>query len=406
MSETAGSRAAHCRRTEGSACQIKPRLLDGSQLAPFVLFHHLLSAGPFAQMAIEPLLGTRAQRMFVGSIIVQGIVVLVMVGLVFGFVDEYVTFNTPRYKTLPCYLALFALAEVFELMMAFDALRLRNIIQLIGIMIFHAGLVVMAALQIHQTRDALLNPATCAADPKSYVQCSGSGTLINKVQPFLIVVPIVLAAAWVLIAFWIRELYSEFGWAIFHVVGANPKAKTQYQFYQVMICLLKFDFFAFTGVTMQLLIVVLNTHSAEFGVTIAAIPCVLLALAFCGYALQREIKWMMTVSLALMLAAMGYFLYKLVRFYQPYIDRPNPYQTVRATLTVFTIAAFLLLFATFAIGLRCFADFDKGLVEAKSHDVTNNNYLSGMPSPGRGNMSERQSSYMGGAPVQPRISIE
>ncbi|KAF7966119.1 hypothetical protein HWV62_39982 [Athelia sp. TMB] len=397
-------------------------------------------------MAVEPLLGTRAQRFFIGSIIVQGIIVLSDTELVWFAlkVDEYVTFNTSRYKTLPCYLALFALAEVFELIMAFDALRLRNIIQLVGIMIFHLSLIVMSALQIHQTRDALLDPKGCDDSTKPYVQCSGPGTLINKVQPFLIVVPIVLAAAWVLIAFWIRELYAEFGWAIFHVVGANPKAKSglydmpflsrtltqavhlaQYQFYQVMICLLKFDFFAFTGVTMQLLIVVLNKNSAEFGVTIAAIPCVLFALAFCGYALQREIKWLMTVSLVLMLAAMGYFVYKLVRFYEPYTGRENPYETVRATLTVFTIAAFLLVFATFAIGLRCFADFDKGLVEAKTHseilfhpyhqailisfcppDVTNQNYLSGMPSPGRGNMAERQSSYMNGAPLAPRISIE
>jgi hypothetical protein len=61
-----------------------------------------------------------------------------------------------------------------------------------------------------------------------------------------------------------------YSWAIFRVVGANPKLKSMsiafftnewcsssgclsamYQFYQVMICLLKFDFFAFTGVTMQ-----------------------------------------------------------------------------------------------------------------------------------------------------------
>lgn len=31
------------------------------------------------------------------------------------------------------------------------------------------------------------------------------------------------------------------------------------------------------------------------------------------------------------------------------------------------IVAFLLLFATFAIGLRCFADFDKGLLSSKLH---------------------------------------
>lgn len=82
-----------------------------------------------------------------------------------------------------------------------------------------------------------------------------------------------------------------------------------YQWYQIMLCLLKFDFFFFVGVTMQvcflrplffvamvskmaqLLIIVLAKNTAEFGVTIAAIPVVLVLLALCGVAVQREIKW-------------------------------------------------------------------------------------------------------------------
>ena len=88
-------------------------------------------------------------------------------------------------------------------------------------------------------------------------------------------------------------------------------AIAMYQWYQIMICLLKFDFFFFTGVTMQvwlinsiqpginahihisqqLLIIVLSTNSAEFGITIAAIPVVLTLLALCGVAVKREIKW-------------------------------------------------------------------------------------------------------------------
>lgn len=84
-----------------------------------------------------------------------------------------------------------------------------------------------------------------------------------------------------------------------------------YQFYQIFICLLKFDFFCFVGITMQvyttflfifiplgllmicrqLLIVVLSTNSTEFVVTIAAIPVVLSLIAGCGYAVQNEIKW-------------------------------------------------------------------------------------------------------------------
>ncbi|KXN82100.1 UPF0658 Golgi apparatus membrane protein C23H3.04 [Leucoagaricus sp. SymC.cos] len=350
-------------------------------------------------MAVEPLLATRAQRAFILTI--QAIVVLVMVAITFGMVrgEIEVDFTLPRYRTLSCYLALFALAEIFELLMAFDALRLRNIIQLIGILAFHLAMMVFAALQVHQTRTALVQVQDCDNSMGKTI-CAGPGSLWQRVQPFLIVAPCVIAASWLFMLFWIKKLYAEFGWAIFHVVGANPKMKTMYQYYQIMICLLKFDFFCFTGVTMQLLIVVLSKNTAEFGVTIAAIPVVLILLSLCGFAVQREIKSIMTLSLALMLAAQGY-LYKLVRFYQP--DSRDQYLTTRATLTVFTIVAFILLFATFAVGLRCFSDFDQGLRISKTQSVSTRPKYSQKPS--NANMSEYQPGYQG-VPLGPRISIE
>ena len=42
---------------------------------------------------------------------------------------------------------------------------------------------------------------------------------------------------------------------------------------------------------LQLLTVVLGKDSAEFGLTIAAIPVVLILLAGCTYAVKEEIKW-------------------------------------------------------------------------------------------------------------------
>jgi len=352
-------------------------------------------------MAVEPLLSTRAQRAFILTITLQAIVVLVMVGITFRKVDIQVELSRDGYKTLPCYLALFALAEIFEFVMAIDALRMRNIIQLVGLLGFHLALIVFAALQVEQTRSALVQDLGCDAST-SYVRCGGSGTLWRSVQPFLIVAPCIIGGSWLLMIFLIWKLYYEFGWAIFHIVGANPKMKTMYQWYQIMICLLKFDFFAFTGVTMQLLIVVLQRDSAEYGVTIAAIPIVLVLLVVCGIAVQREIKWLMSVSLVLMLAAMSYFLYKLVRFYQPASEQQ--YLSTRATLTVFTIVAFLLLFATFAVGLRCFADFDRGLEASKV------NSLPTRPKYGRGASSadkpQGNTSYSAGVPMGPRISIE
>ncbi|CAA7271713.1 unnamed protein product [Cyclocybe aegerita] len=357
------------------------------------------SPSPFlsAPMAREPLLATRAQRAFIATVTIQAVVVLVLVGVTFRLVDEHVPLRQTRYKTLPCYLALYALAELFELFMAFDALRLRNVIQLVGLLIFHAALMVSAALQVHQTKSALVSLGDDCT--YNYVNCGGPGTLWRKIQPLLITAPCVIAASWFLMLFLIKQLYGEFGWAIFHVVGANPKMKTMYQYYQIMICLLKFDFFFFAAVTMQLLILVLQRNEAEFGVTIAAIPVVLLLLIFCGIAVQREIKSVMTLSLVLMLAAQSYFLYKLVRFYQP--SSSEQYETTRATLTVFTIIAFLLLLATFAVGLRCFSDFDRGLQTSKVHSVP----IRPSASTKNSGMSQKESSQPG-VPLGPRISIE
>ncbi|KAH7889710.1 hypothetical protein F5I97DRAFT_1996550 [Phlebopus sp. FC_14] len=355
-------------------------------------------------MAVEPLLGTRAQVAFISTIAVQALIVIAMVGTTFGIVHAQLgdNFDQGGYKTLPCYLAMFILAEIFELSMGYDALRSRNIIQLMGIIIFHGALIVFSALQVHETKVALV-----PCDTTLIPACNGSPSYLwNKVEPFLIVAPCVISGSWLVLMFYIRQLYGEFGWVIFHVVGANPKLKSMYQYYQILICLLKFDFFCFVGVTMQLLIVVLAASSAEFGVTIAAIPVVLLLLAGCKYAVQREIKWLMTCSLMLMVAAMSYFrkfIYKLVRFYEP--SSEGQYVTTRATLTVFTIVAFLLLFASFLVGIKCFYDFGKGLLDSKTHGINNPQYLSSPKTPGA--MAERQSSYFtGGAPLHPQISIE
>lgn len=347
-------------------------------------------------MVVEPFLGTRAQRFFIGTICIQAIAVLAIISIVFHLVDQHVDLSSSNYRTIPCYLALFVLAEIFELLMAFDALRLRNVIQLVGILLFHAALIFFAAVQIHETKTALVQLPNCDVTT-SYVDCGGRGTLYKKVEHLLIAVPATIAVAWVILIFFVRALYFEFGWAIFRVVGANPAMKTMYQFYQVLICLLKFDFFAFTGVTIQLLILVLSKNSAEFGLTIAAIPVVLVLLIGCGFAVQREIPPLMVFSLFLMLASETYFVYKLVRFYQP--SSEGEYVTTRATLTLFTIVSILLLLTTFGFGLKCFADFGKGLYDSKNSDTLLRKKKIPIPDGEKPDDSR-------GYPLEPRLSIE
>lgn len=121
-------------------------------------------------------------------------------------------------------------------------------------------------------------------------------------------------------------------------------------------------------VTLKLLIIVLQKNSAEFGLTIAAVPIVLFLLAMCGFAVRREIKWSgysfcyyhprLTTKQAhdyifgryvgrgdlfqyvffqasqCDLKIQQFIVYKLVRMYQP--GSEAQYVTTRATLTTFS----------------------------------------------------------------------
>ncbi|KZV93388.1 hypothetical protein EXIGLDRAFT_768159 [Exidia glandulosa HHB12029] len=350
-------------------------------------------------MAGEKFLGSNAQRIFLATVLIQAGVVLAMVGTAFGLVEgSNVDIDTPKYKTLPCYLALFALAEVFELVIAVDALRLRNSLQLLAILEFHTALVVFSALQIGQTKSALVSKP----DADCYDVCGGPHSLWASVQKLLIVVPVALGVSLIGMILTVRALYAEFGWAVFHAIGADPRMRTMYRYYQIMICLLKFDFFCFTGVTMQLLILVLSRNSAEFALTILAIPIVLVLLVMCGIAVQREIKWLMICSLILMAAAETYFVYKFIRLFLP--SSRDRYITTRGTLAFFLIVAFLLLITSFFIGIICFKDFDKGLRAPKVQEGSSKPKLGAVN--GSTPMGERQSSYMGGSALGPRMSIE
>ena len=107
-----------------------------------------------------------------------------MVAIAFGLVESNLdTSDTELYgnklKTLPCYFAMFGLAELFELIMGLDALKLRNIIQLIGILIFHTMLIVSAGLQIHQTKTALVDPKGLDGSVNPQDSCAGEGYKVS-----------------------------------------------------------------------------------------------------------------------------------------------------------------------------------------------------------------------------------
>lgn len=110
---------------------------------------------------------------------------------------------------------------------------------------------------------------------------------------------------------------------------------------------------------MQFLVIVTHTTDVEFYLTIAAIPVTILILIMAGFWTRRENPVGMVLIIILYLAGSAYFIFKLVRIYQP--DHAQQYQPVRVSLTIFGVLTLILIVLTIINASICMANFGKGL---------------------------------------------
>jgi hypothetical protein len=132
--------------------------------------------------------------------------------------------NSDVSYTIPTYLALFIFGFLYQLILVWDALRLKNTIQVIGLCIYNLGMVIYAAVEISQVDEAIE-----ILDNQGNIQPGLRGAL----KPFLIAAPCVLALGTVLLALVAWKLYDEFAWSIYKHISADLRLKRRFLTYQV-----------------------------------------------------------------------------------------------------------------------------------------------------------------------------
>jgi hypothetical protein len=127
-------------------------------------------------------------------------------------------------RTIPTFLTLYIFGFVYQLVLVWDALRLKNTIQIIGLVLYNVGLLVYGAVQMEQIED-VANELT--AEVKSDVW--------KSTRPYLIAIPCILGLGTVLLAFAAWKLYDEFAWTIYKHISADLRMKRRFLTFQIYI---------------------------------------------------------------------------------------------------------------------------------------------------------------------------
>lgn len=289
---------------------------------------------------------------FLIASVIEAIIVIALESIVFELYFNSSFSKVGLGKGIPIYLIIFVFSQVFQIILAYDAVRAQNTIQIIGFVLFNICCLVYAVFQLTQIKSSICSDQPCNDD--------GVGTtLLGHISPFLISVAVVLGACDIIYVYLGARLYQEFGWKIYKKIGADPKMRNNYRWYQIFLMLLKLDIFFFLGFSIQFLFLVLRAGDVEYPLTVIALPLTVLLLFMAAYAVRHESHLLMWIFLGGVVSGMAYFIFKLVRMYDS--TQRAKYRYTYEIMTLFAGISLFLLACTAGNAIICFKNFDSGL---------------------------------------------
>jgi len=247
---------------------------------------------------------------------------------------------------MPVYLSVFALAHIFQLVLAVDAVYAQNTLQFICLILFNLLFLIYAIIQIGEIQNATT---------------TSEGIIHIPVNVLTNIIPAVISAAEIAYIALGWKIYNEFGWKVYKFLGADRRIKKMYASYQIFHCLVKFDLFFWVGFSVQFLWLVLSKTDWEYYVTWAALPLSVVLLVEGHLAARHENKWMMGTFMAGCIGALVYFIYKTYKLLK---YRDTDYAQVWHSLTTFSAIAIFLLLVTIVFAAIVMRNFGRGLKDS------------------------------------------
>lgn len=173
--------------------------------------------------------------------VAQAMIVLAMEAYIFAKFQESLIPGLgaiPLSKTIPTYLTLFIFGFLYQLVLNYDALRLKNTIQVIGLCFYNVGMLIYASIQYDQINKAItgLVNFTNPKDPSQPIPyIKADDPVWHDIRPYILAVPCIIGFFTVVMAFIAWKLYDEFAWTIYKHISADLRMKRRFLTFQVSI---------------------------------------------------------------------------------------------------------------------------------------------------------------------------
>ncbi|KKK18686.1 hypothetical protein ARAM_001190 [Aspergillus rambellii] len=254
------------------------------------------------------------------------------------------------------FLGLYIFGLLYELALAYDALKRENTFQLIGLCICNFGLLTYGIVQQRDIRDAMIKLAGDA---------TSGHHLWGMYRIPLILVPVFLAVGTLLMVFETWKLHGEFSWSIYKNISADLQMNRRYTTYQVYIALLKFDFFFVFGTQLQILLGVKSLDNSQFISQAALVPTAIVSLVLAARFCRLEMTKALIAVMVVICALIANLTTIVFRLYNP--TENDGLGGFGSSLSLFASVAILLLTGTLLNSVLCMLNFQKGLKQHTDH---------------------------------------
>ncbi|KAL5121543.1 hypothetical protein ACEQ8H_000615 [Pleosporales sp. CAS-2024a] len=222
-----------------------------------------------------------------------------------------VAYQVPHSYVVPLNFGLFILGNVWQSILAIDALRMKNTLQLYSIVVLNASLFVFSVMRYFQTQymaaDLDINEA-----PGPIYFTHRNVDYWAKVRPALLTSSVISGICVVANTVLVFLLQRELRWALYRHISGSLAMLRRFLAYQILLVLIRIEPYFLIGFVISYSLLNVHFREPEFGLTMALIPALGILVVMTIYFTRLENTIGAIVAIVLRMGEMAYMIAKII----------------------------------------------------------------------------------------------